>query len=400
MDFDLVRNKRVLVTGGTGFVGSRVVPLLIRAGAQVTLLCRKTSHTENYPSSVRVLRTDLRTSQDFLPALCECDIFIHMAALLFGLGWQDYLRANCGAAENLASMLRAAGDRGPEKVILVSSLAAAGPCDSNEGRVETQPCEPVSAYGWSKVITENIFKAAAGDRLVILRPPIIYGSGDRGLLPVYRGLAKGVGAVPGLGRRFPVSILHVDDMAQAVFLACSDKAHGIYHLSDGDVWSMAEFYQAAASELGVRAHIFHLPLWFMGLTAFARAHLKYCHPLALDEVAADHPDTMFVMCHFGNPFLESAAAVVEKNPNVAADLSGLLEGRVDLDAYFREQAGYVSLLRTWLTAIESWDRILFGTDWPIVNLGEYIGFISWLVPERYHASVFFDNANRIYHLGL
>ena len=82
----------------------------------------------------------------------------------------------------------------------------------------------------------------------------------------------------------------------------------------------------------------------MGLTAFSRAHLKYCHPLALDEVAADHPDTQFVMCHFGNPFLEAAAAVVEKNPNVAADLSGLLEGRVDLDAYFREQAGYVFLL--------------------------------------------------------
>ena len=70
----------------------------------------------------------------------------------------------------------------------------------------------------------------------------------------------------------------------------------------------------------------------MGLTSFPQAHLKYCHPLALDEAAADHPDTRFVMCHFGNPFLESAAAVVEKNPNVAADLSGLLEGRVDLDA--------------------------------------------------------------------
>ena len=49
---------------------------------------------------------------------------------------------------------------------------------------------------------------------------------------------------------------------------------------------------------------------------------------ALDEVAADHPDTQFVMCHFGNPFLEAAAAVVEKNPNVAADLSGLLERTV------------------------------------------------------------------------
>ena len=69
----------------------------------------------------------------------------------------------------------------------------------------------------------------------------------------------------------------------------------------------------------------------MGLTAFPRAHLKYSHPLALDEVAADHRRTRFVMCHFGNPFLEAAAAVWEKNPNVAVDLSGLLEGRVDLD---------------------------------------------------------------------
>jgi len=138
----------------------------------------------------------------------------------------------------------------------------------------------------------------------------------------------------------------------------------------------------------------------MGLTASSDAHLKYCHPLILDEVAADHPGTRFVMCHFGNPFLDAAAAVVEKNPNVAADLSGLLEGRVDLDAYFQEQAGYVSLLRTWLISIGQWDDILFGTDWPIVNLGEYLSFIRRLLPERYWERVFFQNANRIYGLGL
>ena len=138
----------------------------------------------------------------------------------------------------------------------------------------------------------------------------------------------------------------------------------------------------------------------MGLTAFSRAHLKYCHPLALDEVAADHPKTRFVMCHFGNPFLESAAAVVEKNPNVATDLSGLLEGRVELDEYFRVQAGYAGLLRTWLTAICQWDDVMYGTDWPIVNLGEYIRFIQGIVPEVYWEKVFFHNANRIYGLGL
>ena len=138
----------------------------------------------------------------------------------------------------------------------------------------------------------------------------------------------------------------------------------------------------------------------MGLTAHPRAHLKYCHPFALDEAAADNPQTRFVMCHFGNPFLDSAAAVVEKNPNVSADLSGILDGRVDLDAYFREYAGYAGLLDTWLKAINSWDKLMYGTDWPIVNLEEYIEFIKRLVPEEHWEKVFFHNANRIYGLGL
>ena len=136
----------------------------------------------------------------------------------------------------------------------------------------------------------------------------------------------------------------------------------------------------------------------MGLTAHTQAHLKYCHPLALDEVAADHPRTRFVMCHFGNPFFEGAAAVLAKNPNVAADLSGLLEGRVDLDRYFEEQAGYVFLLKTWLAASNSWDRLMFGTDWPIVNLREYISFIQRIIPEKHWNKVFYQNANGIYGL--
>lgn len=138
----------------------------------------------------------------------------------------------------------------------------------------------------------------------------------------------------------------------------------------------------------------------MGLTAHHRAHLKYCHPLALDEVAADHRKTRFVMCHFGNPFLDAATAVLAKNPNVAADLSGLLEGRLDLPRYLEEQSGYVFLLKSWLSASCSWDKLMYGTDWPIVNLGEYTAFIQQLVPERYWEQVFFKNANRIYGLGL
>ena len=67
-----------------------------------------------------------------------------------------------------------------------------------------------------------------------------------------------------------------------------------------------------------------------GLTAYARAHLKYSHPLALDEAAADHPRTRFVMCHFGNPFLQEAAAVLavagrKKNDALLAIRSGAVK---------------------------------------------------------------------------
>lgn len=138
----------------------------------------------------------------------------------------------------------------------------------------------------------------------------------------------------------------------------------------------------------------------MGLTVFHQAHLKYCHPLALDEVAADYPGTRFVMCHFGNPFLESAAAVLVKNPNVSADLSGLLEDPVDLDTWFREQSGYASLLRTWLAASGCWDRLLYGSDWPIINPEKYVAFIQRLVPQPYWGDVFYKNASRVYGLAL
>ena len=137
-----------------------------------------------------------------------------------------------------------------------------------------------------------------------------------------------------------------------------------------------------------------------GLTAFPQALLKHCHPLLLDELAAQYPRTRFVMCHFGNPFFESSAAVLDKNHNVCADLSGLLEGRFDVEEYLAEQSGYVFLLKAWLEGSCAWDRIMFGTDWPIINYGEYIEFMKRIIPEKRQEAVFFGNANRIYGLGL
>lgn len=133
-----------------------------------------------------------------------------------------------------------------------------------------------------------------------------------------------------------------------------------------------------------------------GATAGSNALLKYSHPLTLDEAATAHPGVQFVMCHIGNPFLMDAAAVLEKNENMAADLSGLWERRMDAEAFCREKRGYVEALRTWIEYVNNYDKFMFGTDWPLVNLGDYIELIKRLIPESAWEKVFYENTVKIY----
>ena len=135
-----------------------------------------------------------------------------------------------------------------------------------------------------------------------------------------------------------------------------------------------------------------------GETAFPHAHLEYCHPLTLDKAAASFPRVNFVMCHLGNPWIVDAAAVMSKNKNVAADLSGILEGISDMRVYFSEQEGYINHIKTWLAYMNAYDRLMFGTDWPLANIENYINFVSHIIPEKHHEKVFSANAMRIYGL--
>lgn len=136
-----------------------------------------------------------------------------------------------------------------------------------------------------------------------------------------------------------------------------------------------------------------------GLTSHPRAHLKYSHPLVLDEVASEFRKTRFVMCHMGNPYIQDAAVVMAKNPNVYADLSGFLDGPTDVEAYYRDHDWIMNQTRQWLNYIGCWDRLMFGTDFPIVNYREYLYFVSRLIPEQHWDNVFFYNANYVYQLG-
>lgn len=270
-----LENKKICITGATGFLGSHILPLFLQHGARLTCLTRRpvnkvdSSIDKKEKQDIAWLKGDCAELATMQKLLAGQDIFIHMASLLFGNTWQDYLTANTEACQRAALAWQSlpSGQR-PKKIILISSLAACAPCDQMPGISENALPSPVSAYGWSKLLSENIFRSAFGDKLVIIRPPIIYGSRDKGLLPLFKSIKKGIGISPGFRRRFPVSIIHADDAAYAISLACGEDANGIYHLSDGQYHTMQSLCANIAQALGKhRFFLLKAPLPVMAITA-------------------------------------------------------------------------------------------------------------------------------------
>ena len=132
------------------------------------------------------------------------------------------------------------------------------------------------------------------------------------------------------------------------------------------------------------------------------AKLKFAHPLGVDEVAVDHPETKFVLAHLGNPWLTDAAEVVYKNLNVWADLSGLVvgDGARFLEPEFKDTLTDIgNAVRRAFRYAERPTRFLFGSDWPLVPIAPYRQFIASLIPSEFHTEVFAANAQNLFRLG-
>lgn len=133
-----------------------------------------------------------------------------------------------------------------------------------------------------------------------------------------------------------------------------------------------------------------------GDTARPTALVKYSHPLTVDEVAVRFPHVRFVMAHYGNPWIVDATEVAKKNPNVFIDLSGLAQGNFEVDWFLENYKGYVQHLQTWMAYLGTYEKMMYGSDWPLVNLDSYIKLIGAIVPEKYHSGVFFENAQHVF----
>lgn len=132
-----------------------------------------------------------------------------------------------------------------------------------------------------------------------------------------------------------------------------------------------------------------------GDTFDPRGKVKYAHPLEVDEVAVDFRDVTFVICHLGNPWLTDAMEVIYKNENVVGDISGFTL------RHFEERFEQYMLqaVRQVLIFAGEPSSILFGTDWPICDMGSYLRFVRNLGLSGEDAEqVLWKNTARVFGL--
>ncbi len=214
--------RTLALTGATGFIGSALLGHLTASGWRVRALYRARGKRCEDPS-VEWVPGALEEPESLERLVHQTDAVVHCAGRVRARSAADFMQVN---AEGAACLARALSQQArPPRLLLVSSLAAREP--------------GLSAYAASKRRGEEMVAqiARTAPRPVpwaVLRPPAVYGLGDRDVLPLMRWMGRGVGLTLGPpGARF--SLLYVDDLAAAVrhWLDAPSDTTGIFEVHDG-----------------------------------------------------------------------------------------------------------------------------------------------------------------------
>ncbi len=253
----------VLVTGGTGFVGSHVIERLVAAGARVRCLLRAASSRRYLPAEgIELSEGDIATGAGLARALEGVGVVVHVAGVTKALSEGAFYRGNLRGTENLLRACERQADP-PRRFVHVSSLAAIGPSAGLTPLDEDAEPHPLTWYGCSKLAAEKAVRASAlAGCAVILRPPVVYGPRDTDVFEVFRSVARGYMLHVGRGESY-FSYIHVKDLAEAVCLTVlSDRGKGrTYFVANPEPVSWSAFADAAGGVMARRVRSVHVPLW-------------------------------------------------------------------------------------------------------------------------------------------
>lgn len=208
---------RVLVTGANGFIGRHVCRRLAADGHTVVGLVMPGAD-RSVVADFELVEGDVTVPRSLVPAVEGCDAVVHAAGVREAVRDSTYDRVNSRGSAHLAD---AAADAGVARVICVSTIAAQGPSQPGRPHRVAGSEAPLNAYGRSKLSAERRMRDRLGDRLIVLRPALLYGADDPHLLSWARVVTRRlVPMVVGL----EISMLHIDDLAQAVSRALTAPA--------------------------------------------------------------------------------------------------------------------------------------------------------------------------------
>jgi uncharacterized protein YbjT (DUF2867 family) len=240
----------VALTGATGFVGGTALDRLLEAGWHVRALTRK-----DQPKRAGVTWINGALDQpDSLSQLCEgADTVLHIAGVVNAI---DAAGFEAGNVTGTANMLAAAKTAGISRFVHVSSLSAREP--------------QLSHYGASKAKAEKLVATSLID-WTIIRPPGVFGPGDKDVFEMFRMAQRGFCLLPpsGLG-----SWIHVDDLARllvALLPPHEDATARIFEADDGEGggWTHEGFARAIGWALGNRITTVNAPRSLLFIAAWA-----------------------------------------------------------------------------------------------------------------------------------
>jgi len=237
----------IAVTGATGFIGLQLCLHLRHQGFPVRALIRSPARASAlHAAGVETVTGDLSAPLALSQLVAGTRAVIHCAGTVRGRTREDFDRAN---VNGLAQLLEALTEQPTPRLLALSSLAARAP--------------QLSHYAASKRAGEQLLLEHGSEiSWTLLRPPAVYGPGDRELLPLFRIMRRGLGPVPGqLSDR--VSLLYIDDLAAAIsaWLRAPAVPRGIFSLCDpreqGYTW--ADILATAGATFGRRVRPLRIP---------------------------------------------------------------------------------------------------------------------------------------------
>jgi len=280
----------LFLTGGTGFLGRHLVPLLLASGYRLRLLVRPTSDITWLPDEVELYPGDLSDRDLLTASMYGCDVVVHAAGLFRFWGPEQHFRAV--NVEGLRNIAEVAAEIGVRTFVHISTIAVVGktppaPFDENV------TCHPQDAYQRSKWDGERVLRAIASRTnlpAIILRPGAFYGPGSTYgfnrlfLVDPLRGLR--VQVARGQHYIFPV---YIKDVARSVLLALERGRVGeTYHICDHPV-RHAEVNALVSELAGVRNWWLNVPAsWMLALAGLmerraARTGREPFYPLNLQH---------------------------------------------------------------------------------------------------------------------